>query len=261
MSSARSLLTFFVGAILFTAVCQFPGVLALRDGRQPGSALMLLMAIGSSGPTIVAMMLSARADGRAGVRALFARRGQPTPYQYTIALFHVLAAHWIASAALLLLGRFGTRHFVYLPLRPEQLAIAIIAPLGEEYGWRGYALPRLQSRMTPLNASLIIGVIWTLWHLPIFFVPGASPLDLLRLLPLLLCGSAIYTWLYNVSGGSMRLMLVAHLGAHLDNVVRAQQCGDGLVPLYGTTLVLALFAIVLVTTGKTKAHLLRIKVT
>jgi membrane protease YdiL (CAAX protease family) len=250
MSPVRALLSFFFGSILLTAFCQSPGILALRHGTQLTGPLMLLMAIGSSGPTIVAVILSALSDGRAGVRALFARRGQPAPYQYTIALFHVLAAHLIASAALMLIGQFGTRHLAYPPLRPEQLAIAIVAPLGEEYGWRGYALPRLQARLSPLNASLIIGVVWTVWHLPAFFAPGVSPLDLLRMLPLLLAGSVIYTWLYNASGGSMRLMVLAHLGAHIDNVVRAQPSGDGLAPLYGTTIVLALFAIGLVATGR-----------
>jgi membrane protease YdiL (CAAX protease family) len=245
VSPSRALLWFFVGSILLTALCQTPGILALRSGTMPGGGLMLLMAIGSAGPTLMAVLLCAGSDGWAGVRKLFARRGQAAPYQYSIALFHVLAAHLIVCAALVMAGRFGARHLMYPPLRPEQLAIAIIAPLGEEYGWRGYALPRLQARHTPVNASLIIGVVWTVWHVPTFFVPGASPLDFFWMLPLLLAGSVIYTWLYNSSGGSMRLMLLAHLGAHLDNVVRSRLCGDGSAPLYGTTLVLGLFAVLL----------------
>jgi membrane protease YdiL (CAAX protease family) len=51
-----------------------------------------------------------------------------------------------------------------------------LAALGEELGWRGFALPRLQSRIGPLSASLVIGVIWAAWHLPYYADPSIHPL-------------------------------------------------------------------------------------
>jgi membrane protease YdiL (CAAX protease family) len=83
-------------------------------------------------------------------------------------------------------------------------------PLNEEPGWRGFALPRLQARFTPLVATLIVGLAWGAWHLPLYlngFYPSAGPASLpgelaLRLLTTLLLSFAL-TWLYNKTGGNV----------------------------------------------------------
>ncbi|WP_256253107.1 CPBP family intramembrane glutamic endopeptidase [Paenibacillus sp. UNC496MF] len=54
-------------------------------------------------------------------------------------------------------------------------------PFGEEPGWRGYALPKLQEKYRILGASLILGVLWTMWHLPFFFIQGTFNLPPLSL--------------------------------------------------------------------------------
>jgi membrane protease YdiL (CAAX protease family) len=80
---------------------------------------------------------------------------------------------------------------------------------GEEMGWRGYVLPRLQARHSALVASLILGLIWGLWHLPKYLGPegiGSFALGMAQML-----GSAIlYTWLYNNTGGSLLLVTIFH---------------------------------------------------
>jgi membrane protease YdiL (CAAX protease family) len=249
MSPLSAVVLFFGASLSLTALCQTPGILAMRGGGQPGGGALLLLAIGSCGPTLVALVLSLFEGGRAGVRALFARRGRPAWYFYVVALFHIVAAHLLATLGLVLSGRYTAQHVVYLPLLPEQVAIAILAPLGEEYGWRGYALPRLQSVMKPLPASLVIGIVWALWHVPTFLMPGASAADFVLTLPGMLAGSVLYTWMYNATGGSMRIVLLAHLGVHLDNVFRAARTSDGSMPLVSTSVVLVLFAAGLVAAG------------
>src|SRR5262249_47061916 len=149
----------------------------------------------------------------------------------------------------IVMGKMPTQWF-YPPLLPEQIAIAIIAPIGEEYGWRGYALPRLQKAVGPLSASLVIGAVWAVWHVPTMFVPGASLFDLARMLPLLLAASVVYTWLYDTTGRSMRVILLAHFGAHLDNVFRGGHSGGGFTPLDATIVVLVMFASWLVAIGR-----------
>lgn len=99
---------------------------------------------------------------------------------------------------------------------PElQVAAAIFflgTALGEEIGWRAYALPRLQSRMNALQASLAIGAVWTLWHAPLFVTRGTA----LAGIPLrwfacqMFSTSILLTWIFNGTGGSVLLCVMFH---------------------------------------------------
>ncbi|HEX8170369.1 MAG TPA: CPBP family intramembrane glutamic endopeptidase [Thermoanaerobaculia bacterium] len=88
----------------------------------------------------------------------------------------------------------------------------VVVGIGEETGWRGYLLPRLQSRFSPLNASLITGVLWALWHFPLFVI-GAYPggperiLEYLFIAPIL---SLLFTAVYNRSGGALLPCIALH---------------------------------------------------
>lgn len=81
-------------------------------------------------------------------------------------------------------------------------------PLGEEFGWRGFMLPKLQRKLGPVTASVIIGIIWALWHLPQFFQADTFHAQMgLRLLPLYVIAeitlAIIITWVYNKTGNSL----------------------------------------------------------
>jgi membrane protease YdiL (CAAX protease family) len=80
---------------------------------------------------------------------------------------------------------------------------------GEEIGWRGYVLPRLQWRYNALVSSLIIGVIWTTWHIPKFLVAGYdTPLGWYLLMTM--ARAVLFTWVYNGTGGSLLLVTIFH---------------------------------------------------
>lgn len=85
--------------------------------------------------------------------------------------------------------------------------------LSEEIGWRRYALPHLQSRLSALNASLILGVVWALWHIGSFLVPGTYH----HTLPLgwyvldCVATTIIMTWLYNSTKGSLIAVVLFHV--------------------------------------------------
>jgi len=87
-------------------------------------------------------------------------------------------------------------------------------PLGEEPGWRGFALPAMQQRIGPWFASAALGVIWSLWHLPLFFIPGTVQhqlpfwLFLLNAVPL----AIVLGWLFNKTGGSIVPVMILHMG-------------------------------------------------
>jgi membrane protease YdiL (CAAX protease family) len=93
-------------------------------------------------------------------------------------------------------------------------------PLQEEYGWRGYALPRLQGRFNALVSSIILGVLWSLWHLPYFYIGSESGYQYLwgHMLSAVII-SIIMTWLYNNTGGSILVALLSHNLFNVSNII------------------------------------------
>ena len=91
--------------------------------------------------------------------------------------------------------------------------IAITGATGEELGWRGFLLPRLQQRFNALISSLIVGVIWAIWHLPLWSLPGygwdAIPYWAFALGAI--STSVIFTWILNNTGGSLVMASIIHL--------------------------------------------------
>jgi membrane protease YdiL (CAAX protease family) len=82
---------------------------------------------------------------------------------------------------------------------------------GEEWGWRGYVLPRLQAKYNALISSLIVGAIWSVWHLPKFFGTGLSgERSFVWFTVAHLALAVLYTWLYNNSRGSLLLVVLFH---------------------------------------------------
>lgn len=87
--------------------------------------------------------------------------------------------------------------------------------LGEEVGWRGFALPRLQSDRSALAATIILGVIHAFWHLPAFFYKDAyKAMGLAAGLPMLVisvvAAAVLFTWIYNSTRGSLLMVTVFH---------------------------------------------------
>ncbi len=88
---------------------------------------------------------------------------------------------------------------------------------GEEMGWRGYVLPRLQAKHSALVSSLILGVIWGLWHIPKFLAPGNTSLFALFMVKTL-AEAVLYTWLYNNAKGSLLLTTIFHAAGNTAGV-------------------------------------------
>ncbi len=88
------------------------------------------------------------------------------------------------------------------------VSIFLRGAMGEELGLRGFALPRLQERFSPLSAALSIGVLWALWHLPVLI--GRDPLSIVAFLLVAVGLSCVFAWLFNGSGGSLVPVLLFH---------------------------------------------------
>mgnify|MGYP001262147068 CR=1 FL=1 len=95
-------------------------------------------------------------------------------------------------------------------------------PVAEEFGWRGYALDRLQARFNATVSSVLIGVIWGLWHLPLFFMKGQDMYHNVPILGFVLGTvflSILFTWIYNNTNGSILAALLFHTMGNLSHFI------------------------------------------
>jgi uncharacterized protein len=213
---AGSLVKFFSVTFAVTWTC-FIAVVALSGSA--GSAVIrgLLLFLGIFAPSFVALELTARAEGRAGVLALLRRLVQ----WHVGARWYVFAAGYMAAIKLAVAlvhrvatgawPRFGHEAW-YVMAAATVFSTAIGGQAGEEIGWRGYALPRLAARFGLGGGSVLLGLIWACWHLPLFFLPGADkygqsfPVYVLQVTAL----SVAAAWLYGHTNGSLLLVMLMH---------------------------------------------------
>jgi len=180
---------------------------------------IVLIVLGSFAPTITALFLTWRYAGGTELRRLLGRAfiWRVSPIWYVLAIFGPALVMLVATGGHVLLGGtapdytpFGAR-WLLVPIN-FVLVLLIGGPLGEEFGWRGLALPALEKRFSPPWASLILGIIWAVWHLPLFFISASAqhnlPFWLYALLTIPL--TILITWVYHGSGGSLLLVMLFH---------------------------------------------------
>jgi len=160
-------------------------------------------------------------------------------WSYVIALSSILIAFLSVGIYYLLGGKAPSpdeRMYFDISFLPFLLLYPIITgATGEEAGWRGFFLPRLQKRFNPVLASIIIGIIWACWHLPAYiFTPYYEAIPFWIFLPLLTADSVIITWAYNKSKGSL---LIASLTHYSLNFSQNLPLLLNLVPLNTTVLI------------------------
>ena len=171
--------------------------------------------LGVFAPALVALALTMRAEGRDGVWRLLARIGRwdVGARYYVFAVGYLMATKLTAAVILrATTGAWPIFGETPLPLMLGAILFSMWAQAGEEIGWRGYALPRLSSRMGLGGASLVLGIIWAVWHLPLFYLTGSGsdgqsfPIYLLHVTAL----SVAMAWLYWKTGGSLLLVMIMH---------------------------------------------------
>jgi len=159
------------------------------------------------GPAVAAVITAAVFDRGRGVKELLGRylRWRVGWRPYLFALFVPVAISAGAATINVLMGARtpGRAQLAAWPqILPAFIFIFFFIGLGEETGWRGYALPQLQRVHSPVTASLILGVIWAAWHVPLMgreFAPPVVPFFVVSVL----AGSVVSAWLFNRTGGSL----------------------------------------------------------
>jgi uncharacterized protein len=214
---SRDLLAFFVLACLITWVCAAPMSWALIQHATPSEGAMAMGGLSAFGPTLAAVIVARR---RREARGVF-RPWRTHPGWVLLALLSPMLLQLVAVLIEKALGGSPSA-WVHLPAAPEHYAAMIVFSVGEEFGWRGYAHPRMVARFGPVTGSLLLGLGWALWHLMFLVSPQTGrfePLLIVMMVSLLLW-SVIYAWLLQRGRGSLAIAIALHMGAHLDNATR-----------------------------------------
>ena len=183
------------------------------DPRAPGGVFYLIGAALPSACAIIAVLFCER---REGLRRLMQRSlaWRFAPFWYLAAILIPFAITGInAVMAMLFLDVSAPQHWFVPAFGPGFLLFFLVYNgFGEEIGWRGLALPVLQHHLGALGGNIAVGVIWALWHLPLFWLKGSYQYgDSIFLFKLLLtCWSVIIGMLVNKSGGSVLVAILFH---------------------------------------------------
>jgi membrane protease YdiL (CAAX protease family) len=252
----RELLAYFGLAYAVTWLGLSPLVAAHLGiiGPVPG----WLHAAGALGPIAAAVIVTRRTRGAAAARRLLSRtfREPPAAGWLLVSAGSPLLLLMLAAAGMALLGPgAGASPLAWGKLgqaaaRPDWWAHLLIACVcygfGEEPGWRGFALPRLQERFSAWRASLLLCIGWGLWHLPMFFYrfsfEGAG--TVIGFFVSLAAGAFWLTFLYNSTGGSVLAVALWHTVWNAANLTAAVLSPE-LVATLNALMMLAGFAILL----------------
>jgi membrane protease YdiL (CAAX protease family) len=267
----KNLFLFFVIAFGWTWLLWLPSVIiSVTDNQSlmywmhdvdmsPGLGLIAIGGIFSTfGPLVAAFTVTGLTEGREGVRKFWRRFWDVR-----------LPGVWLLVSFLLPLLLIALPRFIVVPLGyPLQLfwASQPMVLLGwffnnftrsggmsEEFGWRGYALPRLQARWNALVSSIILGVIWAVWHVPLWFLAGSSQQgsSFWPFLTSLVLTSILYTWLFNNAKGSILVAVVFHA---VGNTVAQMFPGSTANLFYWLVLGLTVVLVVIVYSPRTLAR-------
>ena len=234
MSQSRQLLIYLVAVFAWTWGIAAILVLApdwseATFGPMSGTNPLFVLAVYA--PSLLSLILTAAFEGREGLMRLLARLDPRRGGWWWLVLIPVgfiviswvsgLVEHlWISFTGLAEVG--GWPQFAGWGALGSALTVMFLVepgPIGEELGWRGFVLPRMLDRWSPLTSSLVLGVIWAVWHLPAFFISGTPQQGFA--LPIFFLGavalSVVTTWIFVRTAGSVLLAMLVHRMANSAN--------------------------------------------
>ena len=182
---------------------------------MPGTILTAILR--DFGPAVAAVLVSAYYQGRAGIKQLWltVARWRVSYWLYLLAFLGPLVMAGLVAWIGVLTGSMSRSpehispvHFIIVFL----FMAVVDGPLGEEVGWRGLLLPQLLRRLGPVSASMVVGGVWWLWHVPLYLADGkmSKAGDWIEFLIDTLALSVIFTWFFLQSGSSTFLAIVLH---------------------------------------------------
>lgn len=234
-SSEKDVWMFFVLTFAWTWTFWILRALVLNNVIDLSISPDALKFVGGFGPFSIAFLLTHRTHGKQGVSSLL-RRG----------LDHRFAKiWWIPILLLTTFVTFSAYQFVKI-ITPVPnilqfnavlssftgfiagLLVLVLISVAEEFGWRGYALDRLQARFkaskyTAIKSCVVLGLVWALWHLPLFFTPGEGKSFETQYFPFFLVMTVLlaisFTWIHNNTGGSVLAAIGFHTAVNFSGIV------------------------------------------
>jgi membrane protease YdiL (CAAX protease family) len=219
------LISFFLIAYTGTWIVISPLVLDSLGWIDIPDALGIIFFILSSltGPLFAAFYITGKLDGEEGRKKLWRRMFQLRAglAWYVVTLFIFLLI-WLAAYSLLYRGAplaalVANPSLLVTTFLPNVVMGLLIPSFGEEPGWRGFALPRLQKDFGPVLGTLILGTLHGVWHLPALFTPLLGPFSWEGFLTFVLtaaAGTFIYTWIFNNTQGSVWIAMLLHASSN-----------------------------------------------
>jgi len=215
----------------------------------------VLFIAGGFGPGLAAVAVVGYSEGIVGVRQWLTGclQWRHRWWWLLLAFFFPATFMGLAVAAHVAMGGIlppsPAAGHILLAMVNFPLVFLVGGPLGEEFGWRSYALSRLQQRIGWRTASLALGLVWAVWHMPLFFMVGTAQSHIPGWLFLFstVASSVMFAWLFNRSSGSVWPCLVLHTSVNAWPAVipfMVKQDGSNLRPFQIAVWILVVVAIV-----------------
>jgi membrane protease YdiL (CAAX protease family) len=249
---------FYLGALIISGGIMIPYILiTIKTGKSPAKGMLLVAA---SGVTISGILVTLFFNGKKGLKSLLSGflKIRIKWYWYVLSIFLfplvLIFSSWIASF-------FGTPFSIPLDKLPRLIPVFIIvtgqAGIGEEIGWRGVMTPELNKRFKLVPASIITGILWAIWHTPLFFTPDMFQFQMAELwgfvpsmvyyMVFLTSSSVIYSIGFTRSKGSLLVPILFHGSLNTGSwLIGANELENGTYPLAILTIMTFLIAIIFI---------------
>jgi membrane protease YdiL (CAAX protease family) len=238
------LVPYFIIAFTFSWTI-YLSLVAVKHGWTSAPIPFSLHYLASFGPTLAALVVTALISGKAGLKELWNRitKWRVKRMYAAFAIFSPVVLFALSMPIIRLVrGQWPNLHLLgqanHLPYLGWWVLLVWLVSFGfgEEIGWRGFALPRLQKVMSVQRATFILALLWSLWHIPAFFyLDTIENLGGLVIIPGfvigMLFGAVLFTWLYNGTGGSILMVAIWHA---LFDLLTASKAGQDIIPIVTT---------------------------
>ncbi len=217
----RDVAWFFILAFAVSWLAWLPTVLDSTGAMDLPDALGILGMIGPFGPFVAALVMVRRGGAKGSVKALLLR-GWTFDFDRRWLVPTLLLAPAMAGVTVGVMALTDQRiHWEYglgaAAIAPMALFILVMNAAPEEYGWRGFALGPMMDRLGTLGASLVLGALWGLWHLPLHFIEGTvqENIPIYQFILQQMVLAVFYTWLFVHTRGAVSVAILFHTVANM----------------------------------------------